>query len=69
VAGSAFDIASDQIGPLIYGFSVDAVAAAKVVADPRRPMTKLVPGAFGGKLLSVDAGGLKLANIPSKEVI
>ena len=34
VAGSAFEIVSDQMtGPLIYGFSEDAVAAAKVVAE------------------------------------
>ena len=35
VAGSAFDIVSDQMtGPLIYGFSIDAVAAAKAVELP-----------------------------------
>ena len=34
VAGSAFEVIGDQMtGPLIYGFSVDAVAAAKVVSD------------------------------------
>ena len=34
VAGSAFEVLSDQMtGPLIYGFSEDAVAAARVVAD------------------------------------
>jgi ribosomal protein L10 len=34
VAGSAFEVVSDQMtGPLIYGFSEDAVAAAKVVAE------------------------------------
>ena len=71
VAGSAFDIVSDQMtGPLIYGFSVDAVAAAKVVADFAKTNDKLVirGGAFGGKLLSVD-GVKQLANIPSKEVL
>ena len=71
VAGSAFDIVSDQMtGPLIYGFSVDAVAAAKVVADFAKTNDKLVirGGAFGGKLL--DVNGIKqLANIPSKEVL
>ena len=34
VAGSAFEVAGDQMtGPLIYGFSEDAVAAAKVMAE------------------------------------
>jgi len=33
VTGSAFEVVSDQMtGPLIYGFSTDAVAAAKVVS-------------------------------------
>ena len=71
VAGSAFEILSDHMtGPLIYGFSVDAVAAAKVVADFAKTNEKLVirGGAFGGKQLSVD-GVKQLANIPSKEVL
>lgn len=71
VAGSAFEIVSDQMtGPLIYGFSTDAVAAAKVVADFAKTNDKLVirGGAFGGK--SLDVNGVKqLANIPSKEVL
>ena len=34
VAGSQFEVVGDQMtGPLIYGFSVDATAAARVVAD------------------------------------
>ncbi len=71
VAGSVFDIVSDQMtGPLIYGFSVDAVAAAKVVADFAKTNDKLVirGGAFGGKLLDVN-GVKQLASIPSKEVL
>ena len=33
VQGSGFEVVADQMtGPLIYGFSEDAVAAAKVVA-------------------------------------
>ena len=71
VAGSAFEIVSDQMtGPLIYGFSTDAVAAAKVVADFAKTNDKLVirGGAFGGK--SLDVNGVKqLANIPTKEVL
>jgi large subunit ribosomal protein L10 len=71
VAGSAFAVLSDQMsGPLIYGFSVDAVAAAKVVADFAKTNDKLVirGGAFAGKILDVN-GVKQLANIPSKEVL
>lgn len=71
VAGSAFDVLADQMtGPLIYGFSEDAVAAAKVVADFAKTNDKLVirAGAFAGKALDVDAVK-QLANIPSKEVL
>ena len=71
VAGSAFEVAIDQMtGPLIYGFSEDAVAAAKVVADFAKTNDKLVirGGVYGGKAL--DAEGVKqLASIPSKEVL
>ena len=71
VAGSAFEVVTDQMtGPLIYGFSVDAIAAAKVVADFAKTNDKLVirGGAFGGKTLDVN-GVKQLANIPSKEVL
>jgi len=71
VAGSAFDVVADQMtGPLIYGFSVDAVAAAKVVADFAKTNDKLVirGGAFAGKALDVN-GVKQLASIPSKEVL
>ena len=71
VAGSGFDVLADQMtGPLIYGFSEDAVAAAKVVAEFAKTNDKLVirGGAYGGKAL--DANGVKeLASIPSKEVL
>ena len=71
VAGSSFEIVADQMtGPLIYGFSTDAVAAAKVVAEFAKTNDKLVirGGAYGGKAL--DANGVKqLASIPSKEVL
>jgi large subunit ribosomal protein L10 len=65
VAGSAF-----EVGPLIYGFSTDAVAAAKVVADFAKTNDKLVirGGAFAGKALDVN-GVKQLASIPSKEVL
>ena len=71
VAGSAFEVVTDQMtDPLIYGFSVDAVAAAKVVADFAKTNDKLVirGGAFGGKILDVN-GVKQLANIPSREVL
>jgi len=71
VSGSAFEVVSGQMtGPLIYGFSVDAVAAAKVVSDFAKTNDKLVirGGAFAGKALDVN-GVKQLANIPSKEVL
>jgi len=71
VVGSAFEVVSDQMtGPLIYGFSIDAVAAAKVVADFAKTNDKLVirGGAFGGKPLDVN-GVKQLASIPSKDVL
>ena len=71
VAGSPFEVASDvMVGPLIYGFSEDAVAAAKVFADFAKTNDKLVikGGAYAGKAL--DANGVKaLASVPSKEVL
>jgi len=71
VAGSPFEVVADQMtGPLIYGFSEDAVAAAKVVADFAKTNDKLVirAGAFGGKVLDVN-GVKQLASIPPKEVL
>lgn len=71
VAGGPFEVIADKMtGPLIYGFSVDAVAAAKVVADFSKTNDKLVirGGATAGKALDVN-GVKQLANIPSKEVL
>jgi len=71
VAGGPFEVVANQMtGPLIYGFSTDAVAAAKVVADFSKTNDKLVirAGAIGGKALDV-AGVKQLASIPSKEVL
>jgi len=71
VAGTPFEAASGaMVGPLIYGFSEDAVAAAKVISDFAKGNDKLVVkgGAFAGKAL--DANGVKaLASIPSREVL
>jgi large subunit ribosomal protein L10 len=71
VAGTPFEVAQEtMVGPLIYGFSEDAVAAAKVVADFAKSNDKLVikGGAYAGKALNAD--GIKaLAAVPSKEVL
>ena len=71
VAGTPFEVAADKmVGPLIYSFSVDAVAAAKVVSDFAKGKEKFVitAGAYGGKVLD-KAAVQSLANIPSKEVL
>ena len=71
VAGTPFEVAQGaMVGPLIYGFSEDAVAAAKVLSDFAKGNDKLVikGGAYAGKAL--DANGVKaLAAIPSREVL
>ena len=71
VVGTPFECAAQAMtGPLIYGFSEDAVAAAKVIADFAKGNDKLIvrAGAYAGKAL--DANGVKaLAAIPSKEVL
>ena len=71
VAGTPFEVASDaMVGPLIYGFSEDAVAAAKVLADFAKGNDRLVvkAGAYAGKALNAE-GVKALASIPSKEVL
>ena len=71
VAGTPFEVASDaMVGPLIYGFSEDAVAAAKVISDFAKGNDKLVikAGAYAGKKLNPE-GVKALASIPSKEVL
>jgi len=71
VAGTTFEVAQGaMVGPLIYGFSKDAVAAAKVISDFAKGNDKLVvkAGVYAGKAL--DAQGVKaLAAIPSREVL
>jgi large subunit ribosomal protein L10 len=71
VAGTPFEVAAESmVGPLIYGFSEDAVAAAKVLSDFAKGNDKLIVkgGAYAGKAL--DADGVKsLASVPSKEVL
>ena len=71
VAGTQFEVAQGaMVGPLIYGFSEDAVAAAKVISDFAKTNDKLVikGGAYAGKALTVD-GVKALAAIPSREVL
>ena len=71
VAGTPFESASESmVGPLIYGFSEDAVAAAKVLSDFAKGNDKLIVkgGAYAGKALNAD-GVKSLASIPSKEVL
>ena len=71
VAGTPFEVASGaMVGPLIYGFSEDAVAAAKVIADFAKGNDKLVvkAGAYAGKALNAE-GVKALASIPTKEVL
>jgi len=71
VAGTGFEVAADAMsGPLIYSFSEDAVAAAKVLADFARTNDKLIVkgGAYAGKVLDVE-GVKALAAIPSREVL
>ncbi len=71
LAGGPFEtVAAQMTGPLIYGFSLDHVAAAKVVVDFAKTNEKLVVrgGANGG--MALDSEGVKrLANIPPKEVL
>jgi large subunit ribosomal protein L10 len=71
VAGTPFEVVSGEMsGPLIYGFSTGAVAAAKVINDFAKTNDKLVikAGAFDGKALD-KAGVSALASIPSREVL
>ena len=71
VAGTPFEVAQGaMVGPLIYGFSEDAVAAAKVLSDFAKTNDKLVikGGAYAGRALNAD-GVKALASIPSREVL
>src|SRR5205085_1704676 len=71
VTGTPFEVAAESmVGPLIYGFSEDAVAAAKVIADFAKGNDKLVikAGAYAGKALNAE-GVKALASIPTKEVL
>jgi large subunit ribosomal protein L10 len=69
VAGTPFESLSDHlVGPLIYGFSSDPVAAAKVLNDFAKGNDKLVLKAGALPNFPMDAAGVKaLATMPSRE--
>lgn len=68
IEGTSFEALSPELtGPLIYGISEDAVAAAKVLNDFAKTNDKLIlkAGVYNGKLL--DQAGIKaLASVPSR---
>ncbi len=69
VKGTPFATLAEQMtGPLIYGISEDAIAAAKVVNDFAKSNDKLIikAGSFDGKVMD-KAGVQALASIPSRE--
>ncbi|MGC9163547.1 MAG: 50S ribosomal protein L10 [Thiomonas sp.] len=71
VKGTPYEsIAADMTGPLIYGFSEDAVAAARVIHDFAKTNDKLVirSGMVNGKPLN-PAGVKDLASIPPRDVL
>jgi len=69
VSGTAFAGLSDKlVGPLVYGFSVDPVAAAKVLAGFAKDNDKLVVKAGAMPNYVMDDKGVKaLATMPSRE--
>lgn len=69
VEGTPFaELSQHMTGPLIYGFSADAVASAKVLNDFAKTNDKLVirAGSYDGQVLDSDAVKA-LASIPSRE--
>lgn len=69
VEGTPFaPLAEQMTGPLIYGISEDAIAAAKVVNDFGKSNDKLIikAGSYEGNVMD-KAGVQALANIPSRE--
>ena len=69
VAGTPFEVAQEtMVGPLIYGFSEDAVAAAKVISDFAKGNDKLTIKVGAMPNYVMDAVGVKaLATMPSRE--
>lgn len=62
------DLADQMTGPLIYGISMDPVAAAKVLNDFSKGNDKLIlkAGSYDGKVMD-KAGVQALASIPSRD--
>ena len=69
VTGTPFAGLSDKlVGPLVYGFSADPVAAAKVLASFAKDNDKLVVKAGAMPNHVLDVNGVKaLATMPSRE--
>ena len=69
VTGTAFAGLSDKlVGPLMYGFSADPVAAAKVLAAFAKDNDKLVlKGGAMPDFVMDEAGVKSLATMPSRE--
>ena len=57
-----------MVGPLVYAASEDAVAAAKVLHQSRKKMTKIIvkAGSYNGEVMN-PAQVAELASIPSRE--
>ena len=71
VLGTRFESLADKmVGPLVYGISADAIAAAKVMHEFAKTNDKLVikAGSYNGKVLD-NTGVNALASIPSKEIM
>ena len=69
MTGTSYSGLADRlVGPLVYGFSVDPVSAAKVIAKFAKDNEKLVvkAGAMPNQVLD-DAGIKALATMPSRE--
>ena len=69
VQGTSFEVLGDSmVGPLVYGMSEDAVAAAKVMCDFAKTNNLLVvkAGAMGGSLMSAEQVAV-LAATPGRE--
>ena len=69
VSGTAFAGLSDKlVGPLVYGFSADPVAAAKVLAAFAKDNDKLVLKGGAMPNFVMDGAGVKsLATMPSRD--
>lgn len=69
VEGTPFSgLASEMVGPLVFGISADPVAAAKVMNDFAKANEKFVIKAGGMRNQVLDAKGVQaLATMPSRE--